>query len=180
MLKRFMTWLLHQFQKVLGALTGSRRRADVSAPTQFGDKSAARLQQGRIPDPDAPIAKRVSGSQPSDLAVEASSTTPPVTQSTAPLRQKSSSVLKDTVDPVATAPDTHRRLDAAPAARSGGVSVTPSFPTDVSELISSQSTLSPSLKTDGIHDLSIPNVKDPADEQLPDIHDLLPDSDRTN
>lgn len=170
MLKRFMTWLLHQFQKVLSTLTGSRRRADISAPTKFGDEAAARLQQSPPSDSGDSVARRVSATDTSFPSVEAPSTEQP----TAPLRPKNSSAPKGTVDPVAEGPDTHHRLDAASAAMPGGVPATPSFPSDVSELISSQSMLSPTLKDDSTNDLSVPDIKVSEDEHLPGIRDLLP------
>lgn len=165
-LKRFMTWLLHQFQRVLGALTGKRNQSPVSQSTQLGDEVALRLQSSRDrADGDAPVAVRTQSAQ---LGV----VLPP--QSTAPLRQKNSSVLKDAVDPVAAQPDTHQRLDAAPAALPGGTLAAPRFPTDVSELISSQSSQLPVLKDDDSDSLPMTPVEPPSQPELPDIHDLLP------
>lgn len=164
-----MTWLLHQLQKVLGVLTGSRRRADNSASTKSEDEDT-QLPQNQTSNLDDSIARRVSAADASLPSAE----TPFTTQSTASLRGENASVLKGTVDPIANEPDTHHRLDAAPAAKPGGASATPSFPSDVSELISSQSVLSPVLKEDSTNDLSVPSIKTPTDEQLPNIHDLLP------
>ena len=103
----------------------------------------------------------------------------PLTQSTAPLRQKSSSILKDTVDPIAAEPDTHRRLDVAPASTPGGLPTPPSFPTEVSELISAQTSpysqlTSPDVEALDSEALAIPDIEPKLEAQLPDIHDLLP------
>ncbi|MEM9152054.1 MAG: cold shock domain-containing protein, partial [Cyanobacteria bacterium P01_F01_bin.3] len=87
----------------------------------------------------------------------------------------SSSVLKDTVDPIADSPDTHQRLDAAPASLPGGMLAAPSFPTEVSELISSPDSQPLALKDDPHDNLSVPAASPSTDEkQLPEIHDLLP------
>ena len=166
MLKKFMTWLLHTLQKVLRSLTGKRSGPRVSESTQLGSEIASRLQSSQSNSDDAPIAVRVRSGVPESSA--------PV-QSTAPLRQKGSSVLKDTVDPIADAPDTHQRLDAAPASLPGGTHAAPSIPTDVSELISSHDSQPSALKDDPHDNLSVPAASPSADtKQLPEIHDLLP------
>ncbi|MEM9152207.1 MAG: hypothetical protein AAGB19_17365, partial [Cyanobacteria bacterium P01_F01_bin.3] len=161
-----MTWLLHTLQKVLRSLTGKRSGPRVSESTQLGSEIASRLQSSQSNSDDAPIAVRVRSGVPESSA--------PV-QSTAPLRQKGSSVLKDTVDPIADAPDTHQRLDAAPASLPGGTLAAPSFPTDVSELISSHDSQPSALKDDPHDNLSVLAASPSADtQQLPEIHDLLP------
>ena len=134
---------------------------------------------------DDPVAVRSSAGR----AISKGEATPipsPLIQSTAPLRQQKSSILKDTVDPVAAEPDTHRRLDVAPAAKPGGQSVAPSFPTEVSDLLASPGLVEPELpavpsSNDAPSDdyatpniVSVPRVEPDADEHLPDIHDLLP------
>lgn len=165
-LKRFMTWLLHKLQRVLGSLTGRKRGSQVSESTQLGSEIASRLQSSKAAFSDDPVAVRVQG-----ISLEP----PSLAQSTAPLRQKNSSVLKDTVDPVAAEPDTHQRLDAAPASLPGGTLAAPSFPTNVSDLLSPQPSQSSDLNGDVLDSITVSSVEPPAnDEQLPDIHDLLP------
>jgi len=166
-----MTWLLNRLQRIFRALTHRNHSPSASDATKLGGEIASRLQQSQGSDPDAPVAVRVKGSVIAE---------PSAAQSTASFRQKKSSVFKDTVDPVAQEPDTHRRLDAAPAARPGGTTVPPRFPTNVSDLISDQSTFAePSLKDESASveastaPSSVP-LNSSEDEQLPEIHDLLP------
>lgn len=172
-----MTWLLQKIQKILGSLTRRKSGAQVSDSTQLGSEIASRLQQSNDASrSDDPVAVRVHGNlldpvlPPQSIATR--STAP---QSTAPLRQKNSSVLKDTVDPVADEPDTHQRLDAAPASLPGGTLEAPSFPTNVSELLSSPAPSASALNGDVLDSITVPSTEPPSsDEQLPDIHDLLP------
>lgn len=161
-----MTWLLHKLQRLLGLLTGRRTSSPVSDSTRLGSEIASRLQSSNTADSSDPVAIRVKGSSLEPAA--------PI-QSTAPLRQKSSSVLKDTVDPVAAEPDTHQRLDAAPASLPGGTLSAPSFPTEVSDLISAPSSNLPVLEDNLLSNASVPSATSSAeDEHLPEIHDLLP------
>ena len=104
-----------------------------------------------------------------------------LSQATSPLRQQDPSTLKDAaapVDSVAVELDPHQRLDAASAARPGGDAAAPSFPTEVSELLSSPSSLqppAPQTDVDGLTETVLPVSEQGANgQQLPDIHDLLP------
>lgn len=162
-----MTWLLNQLQKILGALPRRRNSPQASDSTQLGSEIASRLQSSNAANGSESVAVRDQGKSLEPVS--------PI-QSTAPLRQKNSSVLKDTVDPVAAEPDTHQRLDVAPASLPGGTSSAPSFPTDVSDLISAQSSQPPVLKGNLRDSLPMPDNLPPtvSDEELPDIHDLLP------
>jgi len=159
-----MTWLLNKLQKVFGLLIGRRSNTHISESTDLGDEIASRLQSSNVNNTD-PVALRVKG----DALPSATHT-----QSTAPLRQKNASVAKD-LSSVATEPDTHQRLDAAPASLPGGTLAAPNFPADVSELISAQSSRPPVLKANRLDELHVPDVPPtPKGEQLPEIHDLLP------
>lgn len=176
MLKRFMTWLLHQFQKAMGLFNRKNPNARSAAPTHTANTDHSSQP---VTDIDDPVALRTS--------------LPP---STVSLRQESSPTPKDAVnpsdpvvpepvvpepvvpEPVVPEPDTHQRLDAASAARPGGVVAAPSFPTEVSELLSSQSSLqppSPQSDIDELRETALPvSDQSASEQQLPDIHDLLP------
>lgn len=169
MLKRFMTWLLHRFQRLLGFL-GSRKSGAASSPAQ-PTKASQGATNPRNPSDASPVV--ATAQRTSSL------------QSTAPLRQKSSSVLKDKIDPIAVEPDTYRRLDAAPAAQPGGPPPTPRLPTEVSDLIGDAFTFRPDAPAvplpAGANDQ--PNEPNEPIEpshaleesnQFPEIHDLLP------
>lgn len=191
MLKRFMTWLFNKIQHVLGAFTSKRQADDPTSSTNLGNEIASRLRQSSGKNEEAPVAVRDHNALANRQSPIPHSlpTQPASTQSTAPLRHKSSSVLKDTVDPVAKEADTHRRLDAAPASKPGGAPAVPSFPTDVSDLIPASSSLKESSSSEDIpissnaipsdqvpvsNQVPVPNIEAPAAEQLPEIHDLLP------
>ena len=201
MMKRFMSWLLRQIQRLFGALP--KRRSDHVSSTELGSKIASRLQQSKEPDEAAPTVIRdwrsdrlnppnqqdsAQNSDQSDrLTVGESNTLSTAIQSATPLHQKSSSASDDVVDSVVKEPDTHHRLDAAAAAKEGSPTVTPSFPTEVSDLISAASTLKVDISANTLDNtqssptqsLSVPDVGsthgvDAKNEQLPEIHDLLP------
>ena len=171
-----MTWLLNQLHKVFSVLTGRRRSSNASAASasnQLERDMPSRPQQSELADVDAPTVIRLQRKPSEDASDDDRSSV----QSAAPLRQEDSSVLKDVADPVAEEPDTHRRLDATAASTTGDIPAAPSFPTHVSELLSVPATLkapdvdqSPALADE----LSVPEVEPSAEEQLPEIHDLLP------
>ncbi len=167
MLKRFMAWLLHRLQSVLGALAGRRSNSPTSESTQIGEKIASRLQSSRQdPDGDAPIAVRTKSAQLGTVLLD---------RSTSTLRSNNYSAPESPDDLGADEFDTHQRLDAAPASLSGDTLAAPGFPTDVSELISSRPSQRPVLKNDEPDSLPAPNIEPPIEAvDLPDIHDLLP------
>lgn len=154
MLKRFMNWLLYRLQRVLGAISGQRKgnRSGTASQINFsseGYKSQdGQLQEGSSDSATYSQSTGMSASGDSEPSpfIEASQEPQALNNLTA-------------VNPAIAEPDTHRRLNASSAALPGVETAVPSFPTDVSELVPS----------------SLPSTNLPAsDEQLPEIHDLLP------
>ena len=158
MLKRFMNWLLHRLQRLLGVLSGKSRgqsRSGVSSQSPFvldrQSNQPAPFNASRLPSSD------LGDSLPdaTSSANERSSSSQPVN-----IQQSSDAVAADILDPMLAEPDTHRRLNASSAALPGATPQVPSFPTEVSELISSSPAQSATSSAEP--------------EQLPAIHDLLP------
>ncbi|MEL6882062.1 MAG: cold shock domain-containing protein [Cyanobacteria bacterium J06607_10] len=177
MLKRFMTWLLHQFQKVMGLFNRKSPDARSAAPT--ARTADTNYSSQPTTDIDDPVALRTS--LPHSTASPRPNSSPTPNDAVNPDESLvTESAVGDSIatEPVAAEPDTHQRLDAASAARPGGVVAVPSFPTEVSELLSSQSSLqppSPQIDVDKLKETALPvSEQGPSEQQLPDIHDLLP------
>ncbi|MEL6263302.1 MAG: cold shock domain-containing protein [Cyanobacteria bacterium J06626_6] len=152
-----MTWLLNQFQKAISAFRGRKAQQD-SRQSSIADRLSADISsQRQTAQSDDTVALR----QPLTPEEAASILQPSTPLSPAPTA------------PSAPQVDTHQRLDAAPAALSSTEPPpTPSFPTEVSELISSPLQSAPDTET--TNDSSISTSPIQQDEQLPGIHDLLP------
>lgn len=152
MLKRFMNWLLHRLQRLLGVVSGkngSQRRSSVASQRPFildsqpnqssqfdADYVPSAISEGSLPN--SPTAKELRAHN----------------------RQGNEAIATNILDPMLAEPDTHRRLNASSAALPGAAPQVPSFPTEVSELISSSS------------EPSVTSSAEP--EELPAIQDLLP------
>ena len=146
MLRRFMNWLLHQLQKVLGALSGRRSN---SRPF-VSDREAANTTGTKESSPA--LADTPTFSQ-TDISFSI--------QPAASSAQPSSALQKDAIQKAmehADDIDTHMRLDAASSAVSGSQLELPDL-----DVIPGDQLLSVEL----IADIESAN-------QLPSIHDLLP------
>ncbi|MEO1395512.1 MAG: cold shock domain-containing protein [Cyanobacteria bacterium J06634_5] len=176
MLKRFMNWLLHRLQKVLGAITGQKRGgrsaaaisqlrqspdAEGDTPPEFNSDSPAFLPADPAFASDALVS---DDSAPNGSALPNGSAS---TNGSALVKSKPESAehgegetSQPIVNPMMAEPDTHRRLNASGAALPGDTATAPSFPTEVSELLSSPATTA----------TPVPAVSN----QLPKIHDILP------
>lgn len=159
MLRRFMNWLLHQLQKVLGAISGRRSSSRPATPKKAGsgvkDRPEVLAQQKASSDPIIPAQPGISFSLQPDEPV-------------ANLQDADSSSLDSTKDELDTDDfgtsdsDTYVRLDAASSTISdvgGDISSKKSTPVSVSEAL-----LSPTSQT----------TEPPTPEQLPSIQDLIP------
>ncbi len=182
MLRRFMTWLLRQFQRAIGVLTGRRKPSHAPEPV--------RLDRGRVSRPENAADSNASAALNGQaISLEEQQWL----QSIATLRLEGSSAVTDTtvnlVNSAIAGSDTHQRLDAAPAALPGDLSnasgnipndlpTTHSFQPDISKLIAapfSQTSASlPTLEKSAFDLFPVLDSKPAIDEQLPGIHDLLP------
>lgn len=153
MLKRFMNWLLYRLQKALGAISGQRKGHRSGAASRI-NSSEGYQSEGQRQDSSFEAAGYSDSTLP--LAGGDSEPSPFVEASQEPQSQSTVNAL---VNPAIAEPDTHRRVNASSAALPGVDTAVPSFPTDVSDLVPSSS---PATNLDI------------ANEQLPEIHDLLP------
>lgn len=155
MLKQFMTWLLNQFQKVISVFTKGPKKAKSNQTSAIANRLSNDISSQRQTDSsDAPVAIRDTPTSQTPASVEPDSA----------------------ISPEKAAADTHQRVDIAPAALPEEAITEPSFPTEVSALISSPNdsqlptgTLNPQLSEP--QPLNTPTY---SDEQPPEIHDLLP------
>ena len=153
MLRRFMNWLLHQLQKLLGALSG--RRSNSRPFTSASDASNATATQKTAPAPtDAPP------STPADISfsIQSARSQSAHSQSARSPVQQSIVSQADAIQKADDAIDTHMRLNAASAAVSDSQS-------DLSDSKVNQN--DPLPLNESIADIQSAN-------QLPSIHDLLP------
>ncbi len=174
MLKRFMTWLLRQFQRAIGFLTGRQKSSRTAEQVQPLGAIASRLKPEIIADADSSVALRVQTISPEERQR---------LQSIDAQRLENSSVVINTAAGTVVnfdllEPDTHQRLDATPVALPDGLPTSHGFSVEISELISAQSShlsaSQPALKESALDRLSTVDSKSAVDEQLPEIHDLLP------
>ncbi|PZO20512.1 MAG: hypothetical protein DCF25_06470 [Leptolyngbya foveolarum] len=146
MLRRFMNWLLHQLQKVLGAISGRRSNSRPFTAEQNAADATASKESGLAPT------DRSTSSQ-TDISFSI--------QSAAPLAQPSSVSQKDAAQRAienADDADTHMRLNAASSS-------VPGSQLELSGLDAVPGDPPPSIES--IADIQSAN-------QLPSIHDLLP------
>ncbi len=191
MLKRFMTWLLRRLQGLMSALNGKRtdsrsanqdfrNDSDQASDRTTGQVAGNRESGDRMGEASSSANKTqsIDTSRPTVSVVEHLPNKLPTEPSADPI--------KDLPDAGLTEPDTHRRLDAAAAAPPTIETVTPSFPTNVSELLSSPTQpdesfsqgeipLAPDAEDIMTPETSVRGWKKVADDnQLPGIHDVLP------
>jgi len=174
MLKRFMTWLLRQFQRAIGVLTGRQKSSRTAEQVQPLGAIASRLKPEMTADADSSVALRVQTISPEERqrlqAIDAQrlENSPALTNKTA----------GTVINFALPKPDTHQRLDAATAALPADLTTSHGFSVEVSELISAQSSQltasQPALKESALDRFSTLDSKSAVDEQLPEIHDLLP------
>ncbi len=148
MLRRFMNWLLHQLQKVLGVPNGRRSN---SRPSTF-DQSASDAAATQKADP---AIADTSSSTPANISFSIPSASPSAQQ--APVSQTLGSQT-DAIQKANETTDTHLRLDAASF-------TVPGSPSELSDAEVGQN--DPQSLNESIADIQ------PA-SQLPSIHDLLP------
>ena len=163
MLRRFMNWLLHQLQKILGAISGQRSNSRPFTSTQDDfDTTDAQESSSAISNPPNSAQPGISFSiQPTESSAQQPSAQQSIAQqSTTSPRDAIQRAVENTGDRV----DTHTKIDAA----SFAVSNSPS---------------EPSTSETALSDFSEPSDWSPSDEsaadiqlaeQLPSIHDLLP------
>ncbi len=187
MLKRFMTWLLRQLQGLMGALNGKRS----GSPTPGQDFRDSAKQRAEQPSgqPLGQSSERLSEQRDRPQVTGSSRATVPIVEHlpSKPSAEPDNRPANDLTDATLSEPDTHRRLDAAAAAPTNIETVTPNFPTNVSELLSSPLSRTdenliekeapvPSDTEEAITPAtsvrSLKRVDD--DSQLPGIHDVLP------
>lgn len=159
MLKRFMTWLLRRLQGLMGAL--NTKRGTSQQPTQDYREDTARTSQRS----DRP---QTATSRSTVPLVDHLSQKPSAKPDNAPANSLSDASISES--------DTHRRLDAAASAPPSTETVMPSFPNNVSELLSSPQAdvRSPKPEENITPATSVRSLKKVPDSQLPGIHDLLP------
>ena len=154
MLKRFMNWLLHRIQRFLNIFSGQTKKP-YSDPTSLDSATAEATRS----EPDQP-SKSLGSRDTIPNATTGATDLEPSPFIESQLSDVSSPAVEKSphgVDP-AIEPDTYRRLNASVAATPGVTNTTPSFPTDVSDLIDTSQVAKPAV----------------IEEQLPEIHDLLP------
>ena len=197
MLKRFMTWLLRQLQGLMGALNG--KRSGSPTPSQdFRDSSkrGARQASGQSlsQSPGQTLDQSIE-QRDRTQAIDTSRATVPLVEHlpSKPSAEPDNRPANDLIDANLSEPDTHRRLDAAAAVSTTVETVTPSFPTSVSELLSSppaqtndkqpvakaapvpsdaEEIITEEPVTPATSVRSLKRVD--SDSQLPGIHDVLP------
>lgn len=193
MLKRFMTWLLRRLQGLMGALNG--KRSGSPTPSQdFRDRSERRAEQASDQSLGQSLGQTLDQSSEQRDRAQATNTSRATVPIVEHLPNKPSAApdnrpANDLTDATLSEPDTHRRLDAAAAAPSNVETVTPSFPTSVSELLSSPPAQTDDEKQPAAKETPVPSDTEetitPAtsvrslkrvdsDSQLPGIHDVLP------
>ena len=145
-----MSWLLHLLRKLFGKSTKQKALSKHSEPSFSQQKNNEQSIEESVA-----VASRSQGE------------TVRVAPSVLP-EQDQQTIMESPM----IAPDTHRRIDAAPAATPGTPPTIPSFPTEVSELITSVDSLRPVEDVGKSADLVTNNQRE--DDQLPEIHDLLP------
>lgn len=181
MLKRFMNWLLHRVQSLLGIRkgrrSGSSRASEASSTLRDRiNHLSQQTKQSDLIDSTIPVAARDSLSL--------------FTEPLAEPADDPSSPVKDPTEPVAAAEkNVGRPIDSAATALSDAISVKPTFPTEVSKLMGSPSSdaasnaannesASKSASESVSHSISanpsLRTLKKIPDDQLPAIHDLLP------
>ncbi|MFK8186466.1 MAG: cold shock domain-containing protein [Phormidesmis sp.] len=157
-----MTWLLNRLQKVLGTLSGQRSGKRVISP------DTAELDPSSTPSAgtdasEVAIAERLPFVPPEAVTSPQETEALPIAISK---RKDVVAVQNADIEP-SKEPTTHQQLDVASASVPGVVEAKPSFPTEVSELLSSTSPQSNP-------DVPVHPLKKLPDEELPVIHDLLP------
>lgn len=177
MLKRFMNWLLHRLQNLLG-----KKRGNSSAPNQSRqsyDRQGS--QQGNRPVATSRPTVSVIDPVPEPTAPPTPETLPTQTVERSPFEPAQLSDAPEE-DPAVTegpfesdTPDKHRRVDIAPSAIPDIKTVSPTFPTEVSELMGSPSNSDDASATEATNaELPVRSLKKIPTSQLPGIHDLLP------
>ncbi len=176
MLKRFMNWLLHKLQNILGKKRGSspapsqpKRDADSRGPA-LGSNRTIGTSRPTVPVID-PISKPAVSPTPEPATATTEITEDPVINRSSPQPLVSDSTPELPSEPS----DTHRRADVASAALPDIKIVSPAFPTEVSELMGSPLKPDESSATEANSaDMPMRSLKRMPDGQLPGIHDLLP------
>ncbi|MGB3766076.1 MAG: hypothetical protein WA947_05915, partial [Phormidesmis sp.] len=153
-----MNWLLHQLQKILGAISGQRSNSRPFTSTQDDfDTTDAQESSSAISNPPNSTQPGISFSiQPTESSAQQSS----AQQSTTSPKDAIQRAVENTGDRV----DTHTKIDAA----SFAVSNSPSEPSTSETALSGFSEPSDwSPSDESAADIQLA-------EQLPSIHDLLP------
>ncbi len=158
MLKRFMNWLLHRLQKVLGGLGGQRGSSRASKSSQTPPITSNLAQRAA----DAIAAQNAEAAKNDVIATPQASAEPAIPT---------------------TDLDPYRKLDAAGSALPIDEPAAPSFPAEISVLLSTASIQnfdqgserSPAKNQSRLEDYAPLSEPDqPSNDHLPKIHDLLP------
>ena len=189
MLKRFMSWLLNRVQSLLGVMSGRRSSSSARASESSSNlrdrinQLSQQTRQADSPDSAIPVAARDSlilSAEP--LAEPADDPSSPIEDPTEPT-EPTAAAEKNVGKPIDFDANTHRHLDVSATALSDAVSVKPTFPTEVSELMGSPSSndtsnanksAGESVSQSTSANPSFRTLKKISDDQLPAIHDLLP------